>query len=442
MQDVPRFSDAVKATPQRIKRKSGTWLLACALGLSGLMLSAGVQAKTEKPATAKSSKADKAPAKSAKALAKSDKSERSAKASKADKGGKAERSKAEKADKAQAKSGKGKADVKSAKSRRDADDERVAKRGKAGKGKATAMALADSPRDRKSIREDRMQHVSLAKTARAEPALRAPARMSFAERAGLDQAADGLGLKSSVAFVIDQDSNEVLLAKNEHAVLPIASITKLMTGLLVSEAKLPLDEIITITEADVDTLKGTRSRLPVGTQLSRGELMHLALMSSENRAAHALGRTYPGGLSRFVAAMNAKANLLGMHETRYVEPTGLSSENQSSAADLARLAAVASRDPLMSALTTSPGFEVALGNHFVQFNNTNRLVHEPTWTIGLQKTGYISEAGQCLVMQSKVNGRNVVMVFLDSSSTSTRIADAQRVRNWMEDRSLAMVRRD
>ena len=439
MQDVPRFSDAVKATPQRIKRKSGTWLLACALGLSGLMLSAGVQAKTEKPATAKSSKADKAPAKSAKALAKS---ERSAKASKADKGGKAERSKAEKADKAQAKSGKGKADVKSAKSRRDADDERVAKRGKAGKGKATAMALADSPRDRKSIREDRMQHVSLAKTARAEPALRAPARMSFAERAGLDQAADGLGLKSSVAFVIDQDSNEVLLAKNEHAVLPIASITKLMTGLLVSEAKLPLDEIITITEADVDTLKGTRSRLPVGTQLSRGELMHLALMSSENRAAHALGRTYPGGLSRFVAAMNAKANLLGMHETRYVEPTGLSSENQSSAADLARLAAVASRDPLMSALTTSPGFEVALGNHFVQFNNTNRLVHEPTWTIGLQKTGYISEAGQCLVMQSKVNGRNVVMVFLDSSSTSTRIADAQRVRNWMEDRSLAMVRRD
>ena len=441
MQDVSRFSDAVKAAPQRIKRNSGTWLLACALGLSGMMLSAGVQAKTEKPATTKSSKADKAaPAKSGKAVAKSDKSERSAKASKADKGGKAERSKAEKADKAQAKSGKGKADVKSAKSRRDDDDERVAKRGKSGKGKA--MALADSPRDRKSIREDRMQHVSLAKTARAEPALRAPARMSFAERAGLDQAADGLGLKSSVAFVIDQDSNEVLLAKNEHAVLPIASITKLMTGLLVSEARLPLDEVITITEADVDTLKGTRSRLPVGTQLSRGELMHLALMSSENRAAHALGRTYPGGLSRFVAAMNAKANLLGMHETRYVEPTGLSSENQSSAADLARLAAVASRDPLMSALTTSPGFEVALGNHFVQFNNTNRLVHEPTWTIGLQKTGYISEAGQCLVMQSKVNGRNVVMVFLDSSSTSTRIADAQRVRNWMEDRSLAMARRE
>ena len=451
MQDVPRFSDAVKATPQRIKRKSGTWLLACALGLSGLMLSAGVQAKAEKPAAAKSSKAakaDKAPAKSAKALGKSDKSERVSKAdkgSKADRNSKAERSgKADKSDKV-AKAGKGKAEAKSAKSgksRRDDDDERVAKRGKAGKGKATAVAHAESPRDRKSIREDRMQHVSLAKTARAEPVLRAPARVSFAERAGLDQAADGLGLKSSVAFVIDQDTNEVLLAKNEHAVLPIASITKLMTGLLVSEAKLPLDEIITITEADVDSLKGTRSRLPVGTQLSRGELMHLALMSSENRAANALGRTYPGGLSRFVAAMNAKANLLGMHETRYVEPTGLSSDNQSSASDLARLAAVAARDPLMSALTTSPGFEVALGNHFVQFNNTNRLVHEPTWNIGLQKTGYISEAGQCLVMQSKVNGRNVVMVFLDSSSTSTRIADAQRVRNWMEDRSLAMARRE
>ena len=261
----------------------------------------------------------------------------------------------------------------------------------------------------------------------------APARVSFAERAGLGQASDPLGLASSAALVIDQDTHEVLLSKNERAVLPIASITKLMTGLLVSEAKQPLGEIITITEADVDTLKGTRSRLPVGTQLSRGEMLHLALMSSENRAANALGRNYPGGLERFVSAMNAKAALLGMRDTHYVEPTGLSNQNQSSPADLARLVAMAARDPLLSALTTSPGFEIALGNHFEQFNNTNRLVHEPTWTIGLQKTGYISEAGQCLVMQSRVNGRNLVMVFLDANSRNSRIGDAQRVRRWVEE---------
>jgi D-alanyl-D-alanine endopeptidase (penicillin-binding protein 7) len=156
-------------------------------------------------------------------------------------------------------------------------------------------------------------------------------------------------------------------------------------------------------------------------------------MSSENRAANALGRNYPGGLTRFVSAMNAKAALLGMRDTHYVEPTGLSNQNQSSPADLARLVAIAARDPLLSALTTSPGFEVALGNHFETFNNTNRLVHEPTWNIGLQKTGYISEAGQCLVMQSRVNGRNLVMVFLDSNSRSSRIADAQRVRKWVEE---------
>jgi D-alanyl-D-alanine endopeptidase (penicillin-binding protein 7) len=441
MQDDSRVSDAVQAAPHRIKRQSANWLLACALGLSSLLIAPGVQAKAEKPAAGKSSKEAKAPAKAGKDKVAA-KSERSSKVSRADKAGKAERGgKHDKADLVAKSSKASKADRQSARSRRGDEDERVAKRGKSGKGKTTAMALADSPRDRKSIREDRLQRVSLDKPSRAEPALRAPARVSYAERAGLDQAIDGLGLKASVAFVIDQDSNEVLLAKNEHAVLPIASITKLMTGLLVSEAKQPLDETITITEADVDTLKGTRSRLPVGTQLSRGELLHLALMSSENRAAHALGRTYPGGLGRFVAAMNAKASLLGMQETRYVEPTGLSSENQSSAADLARLAAVASRDPLLSALTTSPGFEVALGNHFVQFNNTNRLVHEPSWSIGLQKTGYISEAGQCLVMQSKVNGRNVVMVFLDSASTRSRIADAQRVRSWMEDRGMAVAHR-
>ncbi|MDB5897219.1 MAG: peptidase, partial [Ramlibacter sp.] len=169
----------------------------------------------------------------------------------------------------------------------------------------------------------------------AAPAV--PPRPSFGQLAGLHSVSDDLDLKSSVAFVIDQDTNEVLLRKNDSAVLPIASLTKMMTGLIVSEAKLPMDEQIAITDDDVDTEKHSSSRLKVGTTLSRGELMHLALMSSENRAAHALGRTYPGGMNAFVEAMNGRAQLLGMKDTRYVEPTGLSSKNQSSAQDLARL---------------------------------------------------------------------------------------------------------
>lgn len=263
----------------------------------------------------------------------------------------------------------------------------------------------------------------------------APARLSFGQLAGLHSTQDELDLKSSVALVIDQDTREVLLRKNDSAVLPIASITKLMTGLVISEAKLPMDEAITITQEDVDTEKGSSSRLRVGSTLTRGELMHLSLMSSENRAAHALGRTYPGGLSAFVDAMNQRAQLLGMTDTKYVEPTGLSSRNQSSAQDLARLVAIASNDKLISDLSTSPGHQVEVGNRTLQFNNTNRLVKNPSWDIGLQKTGYISEAGQCLVMQAKVAGRKLIMVFLDSAGKLSRIGDAERVRRWVETHS-------
>ncbi len=258
------------------------------------------------------------------------------------------------------------------------------------------------------------------------------ARASYGQLAGLHSVHDGLDLKSSVALVIDQDTREVLFSKNDSAVLPIASLTKLMTGLLVSEAKLPMDEMITITQDDVDTEKGSSSRLRVGATLSRGELLHLALMSSENRAAHALGRTYPGGLDAFVALMNVKAKLLGMKDTRYVEPTGLSKNNQSSAHDLANLVSIAYNDPLMREFSTSHGHQVAVGNRTLQYNNTNRLVKNPLWEIGLQKTGYISEAGQCLVMQAKVAGRKLIMVFLDSAGKLSRIADAERVRRWME----------
>ena len=259
-----------------------------------------------------------------------------------------------------------------------------------------------------------------------------PARLSFGQLAGLRGVEDPLELKSSVALVLDQDTHEVLLSKNDHAELPIASLTKLMTGLIVSDARLPLDEMISITEDDIDYEKGSRSRLPVGTTLTRGELMHLALMSSENRAAHALGRTFPGGMQRFVGLMNARAMMLGMKDTRYVEPTGLSSENRSSAYDLATLVNTAAQDPLLRQLSTSQGYEVAVGNRVLQYNNTNRLVHNPDWQIGLQKTGYISEAGQCLVMQARVAGRKLIMVFLDSSGKYSRLADAERVRRWVE----------
>ena len=264
-----------------------------------------------------------------------------------------------------------------------------------------------------------------------------PPRFSYGQIAGLHGAHDELELKSSVALVIDQDTREVLFRKNDHAVLPIASLTKLMTGVIISGAKLPMDEMITLTQDDVDTEKGSSSRLRVGTSLTRGEMLHLALMSSENRAANALGRTYPGGMAVFVSLMNAKAKLLGMTDTRYVEPTGLSSRNQSSAQDLAALVSAAHADPVLREFSTSPGYQVAVGNRTLQYNNTNRLTKNPEWDIGLQKTGYISEAGQCLVMQTKIAGRKLIMVFLDSAGKLSRLGDAERVRRWVEANPMA-----
>lgn len=255
---------------------------------------------------------------------------------------------------------------------------------------------------------------------------------SFGLKAGLHGSRDELALKSSVALVVDQETKEVLYSKNDQAVLPIASLTKLMTGLIITDAQLPMEEVITITQDDVDIEKHSGSRLRVGTQLSRRELLHLALMASENRAASALGRTYPGGIAVFVELMNAKALMLGMNDTVYVEPTGLSSKNQSSARDLAILVNVASEDPMMREYSTSAGYQVAVGKRTLRFNNTNRLVKNPAWEIGLQKTGYISEAGQCLVMQARVAGRKLIMVFLDSAGKFSRLGDAERVRRWIE----------
>lgn len=262
---------------------------------------------------------------------------------------------------------------------------------------------------------------------------RAPAaRPTVAHLAGLHQALDPLALKSAAALVVDSGSREVLVAKNADAVLPIASLTKLMTSLVVLESGQPLDEMLSIGPEDIDTEKGSTSRLQPGTQLSRSEMLHLALMSSENRAANALGRHHPGGLPSFVRAMNAKAIALGMHDTRYVEPTGLSSQNRSSARDLARLVDEAARHPLISELSVSPEHAVSVGPRALQYRNTNGLVRNPEWDVLVQKTGYIAEAGRCLVMKARLAGRELVMIFLDSAGKHSRIGDAERVRRWVE----------
>lgn len=266
-----------------------------------------------------------------------------------------------------------------------------------------------------------------------------PAVPSLGHASGLQATNDPLDLKSSVALVMDQETDEVLFSKNSHAVLPIASLTKLMTALVVTEAGLPAQEKLSISQEDIDTEKGSRSRLRVGTELSREQLMHLALMASENRAANALGRNYPGGTDSFVAAMNRKAVQLGMKDTRFVEPTGLSSQNRSSARDLAVLVKAAYAHPVIGELSVSPAFAVEVGSRQLQFHNTNRLVGSPSWEIGLQKTGYITEAGRCLVMQAKLAGRQLILVFLDSAGKYSRLGDAERVRRWVSDLAPAVV---
>jgi len=264
-----------------------------------------------------------------------------------------------------------------------------------------------------------------------------PAQPSFGQLYGLHGQADPLDLKSSVALVVDQDTNEVLFSKNAGAVLPIASITKLMTALVVTEAGLSMDEPLVVAQDDVESTAGSSSRLRLGTQLTRGEMLHLSLMASENRAAHVLGRTFPGGLKEFVTLMNRKAHELGMNDTRYVEPTGLSSDNQSSARDLARLVRAAFVHPIIRQLSTSLEAVVPVGRQQLQFRNTNGLVRNPEWEIGLQKTGYISAAGRCLVMQAELAGRKLIMVLLDSAGKYSRIGDAERIRKWVADNPVA-----
>jgi len=242
-----------------------------------------------------------------------------------------------------------------------------------------------------------------------------------------------LQLASAKVLVINQLTGETLYAKNTNQSTPIASVTKLMTAMVMLDAHLPMDDVLSIADQDVDYLKGTHSRLNVGTSLSRADLLQLALMSSENRAASALGHNYPGGINAFVRAMNQKADVLGMKSTHFFDATGLDSNNVSTAEDLARMVNAAYHYPEIRQVTTTPSQSFNLyGRNSLNFVNTNALVRNGSWVIGLSKTGFINEAGRCLVMQAEISGQPVIIVLLDSVGKLTRIADANRIRKWIE----------
>lgn len=258
------------------------------------------------------------------------------------------------------------------------------------------------------------------------------AKPTFGDMAGLNHTHDVLDLKSNVAFVMDQATSEVLFEKNSRVALPMASITKLMTALVVIDSQQDMNEVLEVTNQDVDYEKNSGSRLRVGAQLSRTDMLHIALMSSENRAASALGRNYPGGLQSFVKRMNEKARMIGMTDTVYVDSTGLSSRNVASGRDLAKLVSAAYNYPIVRQYSTDVSYIVEPGGRPLQYSTSNGLIKNPEWDIGLQKTGYISEAGRCMVMQAKIEGRPVVMVFLDSKGKHSRMGDAGRVRKWLQ----------
>ena len=247
-------------------------------------------------------------------------------------------------------------------------------------------------------------------------------------------------LKSSSVLIVDQSDSTVLYSRRSDIAAPIASITKLMTALVVLDANQPLDEPIAITQQEAALPKTRGSRLSVGTVLSRGDLMHLALMSSENRAAHALGANYPGGVPAIVKAMNSKAAALGMTTAHFVDPTGLSSDNVASPEDLSKLVLAAAQNAHIREYSTDPSYAVRVRKHLVEFHNTDNLVKNPTWNIIVQKTGYITEAGKCLVMEAVIEGRSVIIVLLDSAGRLTRVADAKRVKSWMESTATERVR--
>jgi len=246
-----------------------------------------------------------------------------------------------------------------------------------------------------------------------------------------DSLQDGPFLRSSIAYVVDESTSAPLLDRNSTSVVPIASISKLMTAMVVLDAKQPLTDMLMVTDEDRDYEKGSGSRLSVGSRLSREDMLHIALMSSENRAAAALSRYYPGGRPAFIEAMNRKAQSLGMTNTKFEDPTGLNFHNVSTAQDLVKMVEAATKYPMIRQFSTWPSYDVNTGRTRLHYANTNALVHNATWDIGLQKTGFINEAGECIVMQTTIHQRPVVMVLLDSVGKYSRVADAQRVRDWL-----------
>ncbi len=259
-----------------------------------------------------------------------------------------------------------------------------------------------------------------ARTAAARPAVQAAA------------SAGALDLGSSAFAIAHQDSGEILVERRGETVVPIASITKLMTAMVVLDAGQSLSEVLTITNADIDTLKGTGSRLPIGTRMTREQMLLLALMSSENRAASALARHYPGGEAAFINAMNVKARFIGLYDTRFHDSTGLNPRNVSSPRDLVRLVSAAAAYPLIREFSTADEGSVRVGGRTLQYRNSNSLVRSPEWEIGLSKTGFIREAGRCLVMQTWLNGEPVIIVLMNANDRSTRSTDAVRVKRWLE----------
>lgn len=301
-------------------------------------------------------------------------------------------------------------------------DSKTAKSSKASK----APAKSESKKAVKSSKKSKTVRTTVTRS--SEPIV--PARPSFATALGLRGQHDDLSLKSSVAMVVNQDTKEVYFEKNSSVSLPIASITKLMTAMVVLDSKLPLDETIVINAEDVNIYR--TSRLAGGTVLTREEALLLSLMSSENRAAYTLGRNYPGGISAFIDAMNRKAKEIGMTHSHFADPTGLKSENVASAEDLTRMLSAAYQYKIIREFSTWPDLTMVIAKRPQKFLNTNRLVRAGDMNIGLQKTGFINAAGKCLVMQARVNNTPLLLVFLDSVGTQSRFADAVRVRDWYE----------
>jgi D-alanyl-D-alanine endopeptidase (penicillin-binding protein 7) len=336
-------------------------------------------------------------------------------------------------------------DVRVQSARQEAKGIPVAEKGKVKPVAAKGKTVRLTQRNNAVARAAKTKPAALARKGRPAPARSAFAHAAqkrsltreLASNVDIWQEPGRLAVQSGSALVIGGEGGELFYEKNANAVVPIASITKVMTAMVVLDSLPNLQAPITISDEDVDYLRGSRSRLGVGAEITREIALLLALMSSENRAANALGRHYPGGLQAFVAAMNRKALSLGMKDTRFEDPTGLNSNNVSTAHDLARMVAAAHRYPLIREFSTTPGARVEVKGRDLDFHNTNQLVSSPTWAIGLSKTGYIREAGKCLVMQAQVADKPVVIVLLDSAGKQTRIGDANRIKRWMESASAA-----